>query len=50
VPSEITHSPVLTDELTWSVDNTRHLIRNAVFVRRNPIFEDLFRKLDSYAG
>lgn len=50
VPTEITHSPILTDELTWSADNSRHVIRNAVFVRRNPIFADLFRKLDSSAG
>ena len=35
-------SRVLTDKVTWSVDRRRHLIRCASFVRRNPIFRDLF--------
>jgi inosine-uridine nucleoside N-ribohydrolase len=45
VPTDLVHSPVLTDQLTWSVDHSRHLIREANFVRRDPIFRDLFSKL-----
>jgi len=45
IPSVITHSPVLTDQYTWSVDHSRHLMRCATFVHRNPIFGDLFTKV-----
>lgn len=45
VPTELVPSPVLTDQLTWSVDRRRHPIRCASFVHRDPIFGDLFRKL-----
>lgn len=50
VPTEIVHSPIVTDQLTWSVDRTRHLIRSASFVDRDPIFRDFFMKLDAFAG
>jgi purine nucleosidase len=46
VPTDIVHSPVLTDQLTWSIDRSRHLIRSANFVHRDPIYRDLFEKLD----
>ncbi len=45
VPTHLDHSPVVTDQLTWSVDKSRHLIRSAYFLRRNPIFADMFRKI-----
>ncbi|HHY83803.1 MAG TPA: nucleoside hydrolase [Clostridiales bacterium] len=45
VPTHIEHSPVLTDQLTWSFDRSRHLIRSAYFVHRDPVFGDLFKKL-----
>ena len=45
VPSLLVHSPILTDQVTWSVDQSRHLIRNATYVNRDPIFRDLFTKL-----
>lgn len=45
VPSELAHSPILTDGITWSVDRSRHLIRIANHVQRNPIFRDFFEKL-----
>lgn len=48
--SELVHSPILTDQMTWSVDHSRHLMRNITFVRRDPIFGDLFRKLRGYAN
>lgn len=47
VPTDIMNSPVLTDELTWSFDRRRHFIRNALFVHRDQIFYDFFKKLES---
>lgn len=44
-PSTLVHSPILTDQLTWSVDTSRHLIRSAYYVNRDSIFRDLFAKL-----
>lgn len=38
VLTQLVHSPVLTDRVTWSVDFTCHLIRSATFVHRDPIF------------
>jgi inosine-uridine nucleoside N-ribohydrolase len=35
--------------LTWSFDHSRHLIRCAYYVERDPIFRDLFTKLDRWA-
>ena len=49
VPSELVPSPVLTDQVTWSVDRRRHLVRCASFVHRDPIFRDLFGKLAAAA-
>jgi inosine-uridine nucleoside N-ribohydrolase len=45
VPADVVHSPVLTTELTYSVDTSRHLMRHARSVNRDAIFGDLFRKL-----
>jgi purine nucleosidase len=45
VPTCLDHSPILTDQLTWSVDRSRHMIRSAYYLRRNPIFADMFRKI-----
>ncbi len=50
VTTELAHSPVLTDQLTWSVDDSRHMVRFASYVHRDPIFRDLFTKLDSLTG
>lgn len=47
VPTDIVHSPILTDRLTWSFDGSRHFIRSASFVHRDPIYRDLFRKLEA---
>jgi len=35
--------------LTWSFDNSRHQIRYAYYVKRDPIFRDLFTKLDLWS-
>ncbi len=45
VPTSLVHSPVLTDQMTWSVDTSRHFIRYANHILRDPIFLDLFTKL-----
>ncbi len=45
VPTQVIPSPILTDELTWNADGSRHPIREATYVHRDPIFGDLFRKL-----
>lgn len=45
VPTEIVHSPILTDGMTWSFDNGRHFMRVATGVNRDAIFRDLFQKL-----
>jgi purine nucleosidase len=50
VPSVLVHSPILTDQYTYSVDHRRHLIRIASQVRRNPIFKDLFKKIEARAN
>ena len=47
VETVIVHSPILTDQITWSHDPSRHFIRSAVYVHRDPIFVDLFRKLEA---
>ena len=44
-PSDLVHSPVLTDQATWSVDTSRHLIRCTRFIHRNKVFRDFFTKL-----
>ncbi|MDA0337080.1 MAG: nucleoside hydrolase [bacterium] len=49
VPSTIVPSPILTDQVTWSVDASRHPIRIAHGVRRNQIFGDLFDKMARFA-
>ena len=48
-PSTLVHSPILTDQLTWSVDSSRHLIRSAYYVHRDAIFRDMFAKLASFS-
>jgi inosine-uridine nucleoside N-ribohydrolase len=47
VPTELVNSPIVTDELTWSFDSSRHLIRCATYVFRDSIFRDLFTKLNN---
>ena len=45
LPSELTHSPLLTDQVTWSIDRGRHLVRVASFIHRDPVFRDMFNKI-----
>ena len=39
----------LTHPIMWAFDNSRHHIRCAYHVKRDPIFKDLFTKLDGWA-
>jgi purine nucleosidase len=48
VDASLVHSPILTSEQTWSHDPGRHIVREARAVRRDPIFADLFRKLERF--
>ena len=43
-------SPILTSEMTWSVDRSRHLIGEVTSVDRDAIFADLFARLADHAG
>ena len=49
VPSMTVPSPILTDQMTWSVDARRHTISIADMVYRDAIFGDLFGKLRQFA-
>lgn len=46
LPSDLVHSPIVTDNYTFSFDRSRHLIRTVNFVQRDPIFRDFFTKLE----
>ncbi len=45
IETNIIHSPILTDQVTFSVDRSRHLMRMATSLNRDAIFRDLFEKL-----
>jgi inosine-uridine nucleoside N-ribohydrolase len=45
IQTNIVHSPVLTDQITFSVDRSRHFMRMATSLNRDAIFSDLFEKL-----
>jgi purine nucleosidase len=47
--SVLVSSPILTSERTWSHDPRRPLIREVRYMHRDPIFADLFGKLDAAA-
>ncbi|MEL7088272.1 MAG: nucleoside hydrolase, partial [Planctomycetota bacterium] len=46
-PSALRPSPILTDQMTWSHDGSRHPIREVFELNRDAIFGDLFTKLAS---
>lgn len=48
VPASLMHSPILTDQCTWSVDTRRHWIKIATSVQRNTIFRDLYKRLADF--
>lgn len=43
----LVHSPILTDQITYSVDQSRHFIRYVSHLDRNGIYADLFRKIQN---
>ena len=45
IQTNLVHSPVLTDQVTYSEDQSRHFIRMATSLNRDAIFRDLFKKL-----
>jgi inosine-uridine nucleoside N-ribohydrolase len=47
--TELVHSPIVTDQVTWSVDHRRHFVRYVSHIQRDPIFRDLFQKLESFS-
>lgn len=47
LPTNIVHSPVLTDQVTYSVDQSRHFIRIATSVNRDAVFRDLFTRISN---
>lgn len=49
LPSNVVHSPIVTDNYTFSFDDSRHLIRTVKFVNRDPIFRDFFTKLQKWS-
>jgi hypothetical protein len=46
VPSRLTQSPVLTDDLYYQQAPGRHLMREAYAIDRDAIFRDFFTKLE----
>ena len=50
LPSNVVHAPIVTDQYTLSVDESRHFIRAVYFVQRDPIFRDFFTKLRAGVG
>jgi len=50
LPSDLVHSPIVTDNYTLSFDNSRHMIRSVYYVNRDPIFKDFFTKLEKQSA
>ena len=48
-PSDLIHSPIVTDQHTFSFNDSRHFIRAAYHIRRDAIFGDFFRKIEEAA-
>ena len=50
VPSNLTSTPIITDNMTWSRDDGRPLMRYVHSVNRDGILKDFFNKLDAFAA
>lgn len=44
--TEVRSTPILTDELIYRFDDSRPPYRVATYVRRDPVYEDMFRKIE----
>jgi hypothetical protein len=49
-PSVLLPTPILTDQVTYSIDHTRPLMRYVTHVKRNPILKDFIAKLQAATG
>ncbi|MXY52041.1 MAG: hypothetical protein F4Y86_05860 [Gammaproteobacteria bacterium] len=49
VPTHLTRAPILTDELFWRQDSSRHIMREGHDVQRDEIFMDLYDKVAAAA-
>jgi len=49
VPTLLTTSPILDEEMYWKADGSRHLIREAHDVQRDEIFIDFYDKLAKHS-
>lgn len=49
-PSVLDHTPIMTDNITYSQDRGRHLMRYVTYVDRNPILQDFIAKLRTFSG
>lgn len=49
-PTEIRATPILTDNVTWSVDHARHPMAYVRHIHRDKVFKDFFVKLADFAG
>jgi inosine-uridine nucleoside N-ribohydrolase len=49
VPSELTPTPILTDDMKWQISPDRHICRVATNVHRDHIFRDFFTKLENFS-
>lgn len=47
-PSVLVPTPILTDNVTYSVDRSRHFMRYVTQVKRNPILRDFIDKLSRW--
>lgn len=50
VPSQLVHTPILTDDFYWRHDPNRHLMREAHGIDRDGIFRDFFTRLQEAAA
>lgn len=48
VPSSLIPSPILQQNLRWSFDRSRHLIRQVDWIERDQVFRDVFARLASF--
>lgn len=50
VPSVVRPTPRLQDDMAWLEDETRHAMRYAAYVERDPILRDFFDKLRAFTS
>ena len=46
--TELRHTPILTDQMTYSFDDSRPFYRVATYLDRDKIFGDMFKKIQNY--